>query len=983
MKKILNGLRFVWKNNRVWLLVTTGVLVFLLVVSLIITQVTLIRNTFNTLFGDYRTEYIGSRDEYYRFKPDDGLENKTDALEAANALNERITEEGFVLLENNGVLPLAVEASDPVKLSVFGKNSVNLVYGGSGSGSMDSENAVTIKDSLEKAGYIVNSELWDFYSGSASGSGRGNSPGMGDLPTGFPTGETELTAYTQSVKDSYAEFNDAAIVVFSRIGGEGYDLPRTSINTSGRSDATQHYLELDDNEKALLTEVTKNFDNVIVIINSSTPMELGFLSDGSYDIDAALWIGSPGGTGIASLGRLLNGSATPSGHLVDTYARLFENDPTWQNFGTNGSTTGNVYTVNGGATEEHFVEYEESIYIGYRYYETRGYTEFLSSGDYSWYDDAVVYPFGYGKSYTDFEWTVTNVSPAAGAVLGMNDTIKITVNVKNTGEDYAGKDVIQMYYTSPYTAGKIEKAHVVLGDFAKTETLAPGGDGEVTLSLKVSDMASYDYDDANGNGFKGYELDGGTYVVRLGTDANNAWRDSAFEYSFTVPDGGYRYDGETEKGKNVENRFDNVSAHFGDTSATLMSRDGWMNYPSVPTAEDKEVSRSFIDMFTEEAYIGSGRNLDRDKPWYRAERPKYSLGEVPQDEALQLYELIGKDYDDPMWDKLLDQLTLEQMAYLIGTGNFNTAAIQNISKPKTTDPDGPAGFTNFMSVANPPVYDTCFYASECVIGATWNKQLAYDMGVSVGNEALFGNERGDGVPYSGWYAPAVNIHRSPFSGRNWEYYSEDGYLSGIMGANTVLGAQSKGVYTYVKHFALNDQETHRGGIATWASEQTMREIYFKPFELVVKVGQTHAIMSSFNRIGTVWTGGCYELLTGLLRDEWGFVGMVISDYNTYDHMPANQMIRAGGDLNLIQDKQPDIKGNAVTASHLWAMRNATKNILYTVAHSNAMNGLGEGVTIVYSLPYWMIIMIVVDVVAVVAFALWGFFSIRSAIKKSA
>lgn len=327
------------------------------------------------------------------------------------------------------------------------------------------------------------------------------------------------------------------------------------------------------------------------------------------------------------------------------------------------------------------------------------------------------------------------------------------------------------------------------------------------------------------------------------------------------------------------------------------------------------------------------------------------------------------DYEDKRWDELLSQLTVRQMVELIGTGNYNTMYIDNIAKPETMDPDGPVGFTAFMG--DPSVYDTCFYACGCVLGATYNTELAYRMGEMVGNEGLIGNEKGDGRPYSGWYAPAVNIHRSPFSGRNWEYYSEDGYLSGIMASGVIKGAMSKGVYCYVKHFALNDQETNRSnnGILVWANEQAMREIYFRAFELTVKEGGTTAMMSGFNRIGTTWAGGSYELLTEVLRGEWKFKGMVITDYNyATPYMDVNQMIRAGGDLNLSQANLPAENNDPTQVASL---RRATKNILYTVASSNVMNGLGEGVIYRYYAAGWRIGLIVFDAVAAVAVAAGG------------
>ena len=331
----------------------------------------------------------------------------------------------------------------------------------------------------------------------------------------------------------------------------------------------------------------------------------------------------------------------------------------------------------------------------------------------------------------------------------------------------------------------------------------------------------------------------------------------------------------------------------------------------------------------------------------------------------KIYDLIGKDYNDKTWDFLLNQLTYKQMAFLIGTGNYHTSALENIGLPYTTSADGPAGLANFMTVTESTaiVYDACFYACECIVAATWNIELAEAMGVAIGDECLVGNERGDGMAYTGWYAPAVNIHRSQFGGRNWEYYSEDPFISGVMAANVVQGAKSKGVNTYVKHFAVNDQDTNRdtNGLVTWLNEQSLREIYLRPFEMAVKDGKTLAMMTSFNRIGTVWAGGCYELVTDILRHEWGFVGAVLTDYNTSSYMYADQMIRAGGDINLMQDKRPSTSGDIVNPSHQTAMRKATKNILYMLVNSNAMNGLGEGIEYRYTLPVWQMVMLGVDV----------------------
>ena len=1005
MKKIVKMI-FGNKVSRIWAIVSSVIIVFALVVSLVLTQNVFLRNTLNTVFGGERRVLVSgdpSKYQYYTVDNDDfiyyesgleyegkkGKELKNAVLAEANKFNETIAEEGIVLLKNDGLLPLKTDGKKPA-VSVFGKNSVNLVYGGSGSGGGNTEDASTIYQSLEAAGYSVNPVLKEFYEGGASGSGRGKNPAMGEIPVGLVIGETPQSSYTSAVKASYGEYNDAAIVIFSRIGGEGFDLPRTMLDSKGNtlsgSNDGDHYLQLNNDEKELLKAVERDFENIIVVINCSTSMELGFLEDEQYGIDAALWIGAPGGSGINALGRILNGTVNPSGRLVDTYARNFKNDPSWANFSNNLKEDGNRYTVGGKGADAYFVEYEENIYVGYRYYETRGYDEDVNYGASEWYDENVVYPFGYGLSYTDFEWEIISSVPQDGAELTKDGKISVTVRVHNSGE-VSGKDVVQLYYNAPYRSGEIEKPIVALCAFAKTGEILPGDHEDVVLEFNVEDMASYDYNDANKNDFKGYELDFGRYNIIAAPNANQAWRDVETGYShefetplalrYTVPkDGrsGFTYEG-------TENRFDDLSAHFTDESGNIinsLSRNGFdSTLPKAPTDEERAVSQEFVSSLD---YTVN----DKGQPWQTDEYPEEGDGT-----SIQLYELINigedgsiyVDYNDPRWETVLNNISLSEMTYLIGTGNFNTSYITSIGKPKTIDPDGPAGFTNFMG--DPTVYDTCFYAGECVIAATWNTKLVHDMGVMVGLEGICGNVEGDGTPYSGWYAPAVNIHRSQFSGRNFEYYSEDSLLSGKMGASVVTGARAKGVYTYVKHFVANDQETDRvsNGLIVWVNEQALREIYMKPFEIIVKEGKTSAIMSSFNRLGTTWAGGSYALLTEVLRGEWGFKGMVVTDYNLYDYMPADQMIRAGGDLNLTQDKQPTIDN--ADATQISLIRQAVKNILYTVAGSNAMNGYGEGVVYRYAMPLWQVITIIIDCVLFAGICVWGFFAIRKVRRKIA
>ena len=710
------------------------------------------------------------------------------------------------------------------------------------------------------------------------------------------------------------------------------------------------------------------------------------------DIDAILWIGFPGATGIMALGQILTGTDTegnqisPSGHTVDTWAADFTMDPTWYNTGIYGSEYGNRYLYNGETTDYAFVNYEEGIYVGYRYYETRGYEEAAADPQSVWYENSVVYPFGYGLSYTEFDWDVS-FGTDSGSGITADDTLEVSVTVKNTG-DYAGKDVVELYYSAPYDyeGPAIEKSHVVLGDFAKTDILAPGEEQTLTLTLDVEDMKSYDYADANENGFSGYELEAGEYRIIIGSDAHTAKADAVYTLSEDLQlKTDMNADGEETE---VANAFDDVSAGiFGtNTYASYVSRKDFEGTLRTEYLDDAE--RTLTDELKEELDESIKRKYtepDAGKPW---EVAGDAPATVPVNSGLSLRDMLYDEagnyvgevsFDDPRWETLLNEISLDEMKNLVGFGAFRTSEVKGVDgvvgKPLTVDSDGPSGFTSFLSES--VVYGTCAYQAECVMGSTWNVQLAEKMGELIGEEGLAGNEKGDGLPYSGWYAPAVNIHRSPFAGRNWEYYSEDGLLSGKFAAGVIKGAGKKGVYCYVKHFAVNDQETDReyNGILVWANEQSMREIYLYPFEIAVKEGGATGMMSSFNRLGMKWAGGSYALLTQVLRDEWGFHGSVITDYslNTYTHV--DEMIRAGGDLFLTQDVKTF--GMEDDATQIAMLRQSTKNILYMVANSSAMSISTDG----YLRPVWQIVMICVDIVIVAALALWGMFAVRSVKKK--
>ena len=958
-------------------LIIWGAVSAVLMVTLVTANVLLktqFKDIVDIALGGERANYVFYEDAPYKAD----YKSKAEAKSAADKLNEQVCEEGFVLLKNkNAALPIKTPVSDPSitskpKVSVFGKNSVNPVYGGTGSSGGGSE-SFSLYDSLEKAGYECNPSLKSFYEDDgASGAKRSNTGS--DLDSGdtvvLSTAETPREKYNATLRSSYASYADAAIVMFSRTGGEGYDLPRSMKGAAGARKEDDHYLQLDQNEADLLKEVCESsFSHVIVLLNTGGAMEATFLEDPTYyayqeKIDAALWIGFPGDSGMEALGKILNGSVNPSGRTVDTFAKDFKKDPTWNNFGDNlitgnasaGIRGGDQYSFDGRNQLYYFVDYEEGTYVGYRYYETRGYTD----GE-DWYHNAVLYPFGYGLSYTNFAWTVKSSTLESASIL-KGKTYEVEVEVKNVG-NVAGKDVVEAYASAPYEAGGIEKPYKTLVSFAKTKLLEPGASEVVRLSIDPYLFASYDYTDANHNGFKGYELEQGDYKLFL---SKNAHEDLA-TLSFQCP--GLRYEKDPVTDYAVQNRYTDQPKYFNSDEelSTVLSRGDWEgSYPTSPTDEQREVDQAFIDALKDVATNNPTDYSEMEMPWFGEEGTLKFSDMFGFDDEGKPYV----DYEDSRWEELLSQCTEDELIRLCDAGGFQTAPIPSIGKAKTNETDGCAGFTNFMDKSG-TYSGTCHYACETIFSSTWNEELIESLGVSLGNEGLIGatEGQGNGLPYSGLYAPATNIHRSPFGGRNFEYFSEDPLLAGKMAASEIRGCQSKGVYCFLKHFALNEQETHRsiGGNCTWVSEKAMREIFLKPFEIAVKEGKGRAIMSSFNRIGTRWTGGDYRLLTEILRHEWGFHGMVLTDFNTVDYMNTRQMAYAGGSLNLI----------ALTGTKLWADPSDTgdmivltqnaKDILYTVAYSNYMNGYVDG----YKMSYWSMALIGIDIGVGVLLAAWG------------
>lgn len=875
-------------------------------------------------------------------------------LEAVDAaaldLVEEIGAGGIVLAKNDAAaLPLSAGA----QVTMLGRAAADPVFGGSGSGSVDTNSAINARLGLENAGFGVNDAVYTAIADFAAENPRGYIEMDKPEVSTYNIGEMPVAGY-EAQSSTFSQYDDAAVVFIGRPGGEGGDLTQDMTGWDDNAEPGQHQLELNKDERDLIALAKDSFDTVVVVVNASTTVELGDLQSDA-GVDAILLAGSPGATAFNALGRIISGDVNPSGHTVDLWASDFTADPTYANFGGflyNNLTPSYPVPVTESATsnanvtdEAPFVNYAEGIYYGYRYYETAAVEGFID------YEDAVVYPFGYGLSYTDFAWKIA--STEAGAVDG---TIAVTVDVTNTGE-VAGRDVVQLYYSAPYTPGGIEKSAVVLGGFAKTDVIEPGATASVTVEVAVEDLASYDY-----LGEKAYVLEAGDYELSVRTDSHTVAAGTE-PFTYTV-DADVVYAGDSHRASDLEavtNQFDDVSAQFTTSGEAgkipVMSRADFAGtFPTAPTE----------DMLVADEAVAAGFDV-----WDHEGAAAAFEGEMPTTGAnsdLSLIDMRGLAKDDPKWNEILDSLSVGDMSAMLLNGAYQTAAIGSIGKPQTLEPDGPAGFSSFI---NSEINGTA-YPSEVLIAQTWDVDLGTAMGVMLGNEAIFKN-------INGWYAPAVNLHRSPFGGRNFEYYSEDPVLSGQLLTAVANGVGTKGVYTLIKHFAMNEQETNRvnNGIATWATEQTIREIYLKPFEIGVKnismdvkylsddqgtVSETTigaaGIMSSFNRIGATWAGGSVALMDTVLRGEWGFEGFAITDFNLYPYMNPNEGINAGSDLMLTFQPSKSFNDGS-SAKAVTDIRQATHNILFTVANSNAMNGLAPGATVAYTPPAWVVWQIVI------------------------
>ena len=855
--------------------------------------------------------------------------------DAATDLAVNIAEEGIALLENNdNTLPLAADT----KLNVFGWASTSPILGGAGSGALnDAYDTVDILQSLKDAGIETNADLTSFYT-----EYKADRPEVGMWAQDWTLPEPNVSAYSDDLIANAKEFSDTAMVVISRSGGEGADLPADmaavvdgsfqdgttytagvyddTLNEGNDWDKGDHYLQLSNREEEMIDLVCQNFDKVILVYNGANAFEMGFVEE-HPQIKSVLWAAGQGHVGMTALGEIVTGAVNPSAKLIDTYVYDMEATPWWNNFGDFNYTNMDEYaytSVGFTGTEStanvSFINYVEGIYVGYKFYETAA-TEGLID-----YDATVQYPFGYGLSYTTFKQKM-------GAINESNGTISFDVTVTNTG-DVAGKDVVEVYFNPPYTNGGIEKASANLVAFEKTGIIEPGASETVTVSFAAEDMASYDYVNA-----KGYVLEEGDYVISINSDSHTVLDSKTYSVGATVNDA------HTTDLQTATNAFD-----FAQGDVTYLSRaDGFANYAEATAAPTNyemsdEAKAGFYQVsnyLTEDA-VAQDEDADAEAVTTGA------------DNGLTLSDMVGLEKDDPKWDEFMDQLSLDDMNALISLGGYQTNSVDSIGKVRTNDCDGPASINNnFTGVGS------IGFPVGVVIAATWNKDLATAFGESIG-------EMADEMDVSGWYAPAMNIHRTAFAGRNFEYYSEDGVISGYIAASAVAGAQSKGVYAYMKHFALNDQEGNRCDmLCTWSNEQAIREIYLRPFEQCVKSSGCLAVMSSFNYIGNRWAGGCSELLQTVLRDEWGFEGFVETDYfGVYGYMSADQAIRNGTDLMLVNypTETNDVRFRETNGAQQ-AMRTSAKNILYVVANSRAYyeENLSTG------MASWKVIMIICDI----------------------
>ena len=840
-----------------------------------------------------------------------------EAIEVA----DQIAEEGMVLLENDGILPI----SAPANINLFGWSSVNPTYGGTGSGGLNElYEKISLIDSMEDAGFTVNQDLVDFYNEFSTERAE-----MSLAAQNWTLTEPPVSSYSDELIQGAKEFSDTAVIVLSRIAGEGHnDMPGDVTKASYDNELNgykdfepgEHYLQLSQTEEDMVDMVCSNFDNVILVYNAANPMELGFIDQ--YDqIRAAVWCQGPGHTGFEALGKILTGEVNPSGKTTDTFIYDMTAAPWWNNWeNTHYSNMEDmaVEGMNSGMAQTYypsFVNYVEGIYVGYKYYETAAAEGVID------YDATVQYPFGYGLSYTTFTQKMSEITESDG-------NISFDVTVTNTGSA-AGKDVVEVYYNPPYTNGGIEKAAANLIRFDKTEMLEPGESETISISFPAEELASYDM---SGEGC--YVLESGDYIISINSDSHTILDQQTYHVDETI-----RYEGDNKRDSDQVTATNQFQDAAGDV--TYLSRaDGFANYEEAAAAPAS-------DVMSDDLVAQYHLNSNFDYSTYINEDDEMPV--TGADNGLTLADFRGADYDDPRWDDLLDQLTIDDMSNMIALSGYQTPAMDSVGKVATVDADGPAAINNNFTGAG-----SIGFPVEVMIACTWNQELAQQYGEMMGKMCREMN-------IAGWYAPGMNTHRTPFGARNYEYFSEDGTLAGYISAAAVQGAAEQGVYAYIKHFALYEMNAKM--VCVWANEQAIREIYLKPFEISVKVGDAHAVMVSWSFIGIKWSGENSSLLNTVLRDEWGFQGFTLTDFfrnNGHGFMNADAGLANGVDAMLsTYAGGPNVVQNPDAASSVKYMRQACKNVMYTVVNSWMYED--DGVST--SMPVWQKAVIGADVVA--------------------
>lgn len=931
------------------------------------------------------------------------------------ALCVEIGEDGMTLLKNNGTLPLA---ENNKKINVFGWSGSDngFVHQGAGSGGGTDTDITTLYQGLRESGFEINEELAEKYNAMSY---RREGWDYYKLPEG------DESFYTSELMENAKAFSDTALIVLGRKGGETSDLPRYQQNLSGKRDPTRMYSQTSALEDLMIEKVTANFDKVIVVFNTTNVMEAGFLEN--EKIDAAIAMYAPGSKATPALGNLLQGKANFSGKTVDTWAYDLTTSAAWANAGVDGT-----HTVNASGSEKAYISnYAEGIYMGYWWYETADKEGFWES-DFAkdkWdiengYADVVQFPFGYGLSYTEFSWSVESVSMIPGSQIAPEDEIEIEVFVQNTGSR-PGKDVVQLYLELPYREGGIEKPAVKLAAFAKTSELEHGEGELLKLSVRVSDFASYDVYDTNNNGFMGYEIEGGIgdYVLSLRTNAHEIAEVGGLygaTFDYRVPDEGYRLENDPVTGNKVENRFTNYTNPVSGASSVTqenalsdLSKAYSVDGSDAPYAFEYMTRADFEGTFPtfgsypstmdtqfyQETYVvNTPKIVESDvMPLHSSDATDYQLldfiyevtddagNPVLDEEGNKTYGLVP--YEDERWDQLVSQMSLNDLYVLSAGGGFGTQRIDSVGKPAAVDKDGPCGFNSLITGSGGGTESATNFPCETLIASTWDWKLSYRFGLALSAE-------GNALGVDGLYGPAVNIHRNVLNGRNFEYYSEDPYISGIMCAYTVYGCKENGVYCWIKHFALNENETGRTHMYQFCTEQALREIYLRPYEIAVKEGGANAIMTAYGRVGTVRASGSSALNTAVLRGEWGFKGAVITDYyNAGVVHDADECIRAGNDLMLDPNGRPSYFGDQTSATAVIALQSAAKHILYSYLETKYTAQVSTGLdlsTLVGNrtdvFAWWIPVAGVIDgliVVGCAAFAVLSFLNFKKSQKAQA